>query len=274
VKKAILLTGIIAWSLLGLIVLGVLIAAMSGSNAPAWVQKLPGYGWTGNDVILFGGNTALVLEESFPTEGLGEFNVYAAHQRISVTVNNGEELIVRQYGHDNAVPFTSDMGIGSLTVRTNSKFTINVMSIGISSLEISVPRSYAGAVSLNTNSGSIRIEEGVTWGDTNIQTSSGSVRLNAPASFDNLQIKTASGSIRSGDINGGDITVESSSGSQTLGTLNADGSVNLTSSSGSVKADAVRSTQHKIRTSSGSIRIGELTGDGDVRSSSGSVKTG
>jgi hypothetical protein len=277
VKKAILLSGIIAWSILGLIILGILIVGLSGSGAPGWVQNLPGYSRLGGDgsfAFNIGRNTSMVKEESFPTDGLNGFNLHTSHQRISVTVNNGENLTIRQYDGDNAVLFSTDIGGGILTVRTDPKFTV-MIGINISPhLEISVPRSYEGTVSLNTSSGSVRIEEGVAWGDTSIKTSSGSVRINAPSSFGALRIKTSSGSIRSGDINGGDITAESSSGSQTFGTLSAEGSVSLTASSGSVKANAVHSERHQIRTKSGSIRIGELTGEGDVRSNSGSVKTG
>jgi hypothetical protein len=318
-KKVFLLTGIVAWSILGLLILGVLFISLSGTDAPDWVKKLPGYGgiWGERNMVNIGGNVSLRHEENFSIDGIDLLTIVADYQSIAVTLTNDDKLTVSHYDYDNADPFTSDAGTGVLSIRTQRRTIINFLGFGINShprLEISVPRSYAGHVSLTAVSGSIRIEETVTWGNTALQTTSGSVRLNAPGTFADFSAKTTSGSvrlagaisgdtvgisstsgsitlancesegqvflksvsgsIRSGNIRGADVTAESTSGSQHHGSIDAGGTIRLTAVSGTVRADAVRSPTHHIRTTSGSIRIGELTGNGEVRSTSGSVRTG
>jgi hypothetical protein len=309
-KKAFLLTGIVAWSILGLLILAFLFIGLSGTDAPEWVKRLPGYGAIrGGDTMFYigGGNTAnLIKEESFSLDGIGALNVSASYHRITVTLNNGNKLTVSHYDYEDANPFEalsspneSDMGILNISTSRRTAIGIFNFSVGINPgprLEISVPRSYADRVALITTSGSIRIEDSVAWGDTMLETSSGSIRLNADAAFGSLGVKATSGSIRSSGsitgsmldfsassgsihLNGGRIrcdslSVRSTSGSVALAACEAVGQVSLKTSSGSVRTGNIKGADITIETSSGSQTLGALDASGAIRltSSSGSVR--
>jgi DUF4097 and DUF4098 domain-containing protein YvlB len=283
-KKAFLLTGIIAWSIMGLIVLGVLIASLSGINMPGWIRNLPGLNAArggSENMIYVGGSTVLIKEESFPLDGVAALNIRTTHQKITVTLSNDSRLTVRQYDNENARPFTSDAGLvetgfGTLDISTRDRgFSIGILTLNFDPrLEISLPRSYAGNVALISTSGTVHIADSVTWGDTLLQSTSGSIRLNAPAAFGNLWVKSTSGTIRSEKITGMDISIESTSGSHRLGALDASGNVSLRSTSGSVSASGISGAEISAATSSGSQTLGALDSGGLIRltSASGTVR--
>jgi DUF4097 and DUF4098 domain-containing protein YvlB len=302
-RKAFLVIGIAAWSILGSVILAILVLGLSGSNMPKWVQELPGVSALrgGNGEMFYfniGGSTELIKEESFKLEGIGTVSIAAASERITVTLNNGNEMIVRQYDNSHAQPFTSGKGNGSLDISTRDKpIAIGIMVFNFSPrLEISIPRSYAGNVSLAATSGSIHINDRVKWGNTLITASSGSIRLNSSGEFGDLRIKTSSGSIRSYGVITGDaaeisstsgsirldggavrcasLNVRSTSGSITLYECEASGQVTVKSSSGSIRSSGIKAGDVTVESTSGSQTLGTVEASGTIRltSSSGSVK--
>jgi hypothetical protein len=279
-RKAVLLVGIIAWSIMGLLILGVLTASLSGAGMPDWVRGLPGiYGGEGDNMIIIGGSVELIKEESFSLDGIGSLGIHASSHRITVTLGSGDKLTVRQYDFNNAAPFTSDAGGGALTIRADRTISLLNFRIGINQsprLDITVPLAYAGDVSLATNSGSIMIEDRAAWGDTKLKTSSGTIRLTAPAVFKDLEMKTSSGSVRTEKIEASSITSETASGSQRLGDIEAGGQVLIKSSSGSVSTASIKAIEVSVATSSGSQNHGDIEADGMIRltSNSGSVRAG
>jgi hypothetical protein len=289
-KKAIIIASIAAWGLAALLITYFLITGLRGDSKVFNIN------------VNAGGDISLIHEESFSLEGMDTFYINTNYQSVRVELNNGDKLTVRHYDYSNADPFTAEPGGGALDIRAGRRTAMGgFFGFGVSvdpRLEISVPRSFAGNVSLTSASGSVRIEDSVTWGDvtlkttsgsirvngtltsseTDVQSVSGSVRLNGKVRCSGLNVRTTSGSVtvsncetggqvflkstsgsvRSGNITGADVTCETTSGSQTLGAVEASGTVRLTSVSGSVRADAVRASQHHIHTTSGSIRIGVI----------------
>lgn len=307
-KRILLIFGILLW--LGLACVFTLIL-MNGMNIGSfrWNLNDIGKGWNQN--MNFSSETE-IRTDSFSLDGLTHLKINSRYQSIELTLTDDDLLTVRQYDREGAPAFTDSVSSNTLEIALPSENSFSFFGFSFQPrLKISLPRSYAQAITLVTSSGSIRIEGNPQWEDTSLHSSSGSIRLESglhcaalnvqsssgsqrfgtikaqSADFSatsgsvrleniladgNIQIETSSGSIHTGALIGSEVSVSASSGSITTGEIEAGGQVSLSASSGSVGADVLTAADFSVKTSSGSIRIGALDGKGRIKSTSGSIR--
>lgn len=155
-------------------------------------------------------------------------------------------------------------------------------------LDISLPESFHGDLTVNGSSGRLNISRLVLQ-TLEANLSSGTMNL-GNIEAQSLMVKTSSGSFRLDKFAGGSAYFQTSSGSKKLGTLeltgdltihSSSGSVNVTSlscknatvegSSGTFNADAVNCNSIAVKNSSGSITIKRVQGAASLKTNSGSI---
>ncbi len=191
----------------------------------------------------------LILSEEY--SGVDAINVNTASFSVRVEKYSGEKVKVEFYCTDkdgkDYIKLTQDASSLSVNQKTNSEF----FSVYNASVVVLVPQDSAYDYSINTASGSIRLE--AASGNVDIGSASGSVRVSDGG--EKLGVTTVSGSIR---VSGAFITA------------------NLNSTSGSIRAMADEKSESLDANSvSGSIKI-MLDGANDYAfdcsSTSGSIR--
>ncbi len=207
-------------------------------------SKIP-FSWNVNTIS----EQNLILSEEY--SGVESINVNTASYSVRVEKYSGDKVKVEFYCTDkdgkDYISLTKD---GS-EVRVNQKMNTELFSVYNASVVVLVPQSSAYSYSVNTASGSIRLEAACK--DANISSASGSVRVSDGGEA--INVTTVSGSIR------------------VSGAFEA---ANLNSTSGSIRAAADdKSKSLDANTVSGSIKI-MLDGADDYSfegsSTSGSIR--
>ncbi len=268
-KKGLFLAGALVWAVIAVAALGVLgYALFTRDTNSSWFGGLftNSQAWDDNE---------LVKEESFTLSGIGELAFDVRYHNLDIVPVDGDVLTVRQYDQDaeNLFAASSQAGRLAITIREGISFSIGV-NFTMPRLEILLPRAYAAAMTLETSSGSVDVDSAVQWGNTGIATNSGTVRLEEGIACAALRVKTLSGSVHAGAIRAATVEVGTSSGTQHLDNIYADGDVALSSNSGSVNtADITAGGAVRVSSSSGTQRLDSITAAGDValKSNSGSI---
>lgn len=193
----------------------------------------------------------LVNTQTIPLEDVTSVEVSYIAETIDLRVSPDENLVVNEYMSIEGDPtlFAEiSTGVGRVTVRNGRRQAMTFMR---SRVEILLPASWSGSLSLSTVSGGIQSDD--VW------------------TFSSLYAKTISGSIRFNDISAAMLRLISTSGS--VYADRASGTMELRSISGSVKVeDAEGGGTYK--TTSGSVRVNfsALTGHVDASTVSGGVR--
>jgi len=288
-KRPVILTFAIIFSIAAIAVLCVLVASLSGR------MDMMGFLSKGFSNATSG---ELIKEESFDAAGLTNFYVKARDQRIDFIMTDGDEITVRQYDTKDAEPFEAQKTTDNLSIELKADIRLVLFGISMPRLEIYIPRGYAGSISASSSSGSIVCEEAVRWADTELEAKSGSIRFNQGITCDSLSavsgsgtikiseiqaagnvlLSAASGSIRvEGDIECTSFTAEAGSGMVALDDVEiyGNGTAKITTHSGGIRMNKLTSLSgFYITAGSGSVKAEAMTGLGFVNSGSGSVSCG
>lgn len=294
-KKNVVFTGIVLWSIVCLAIIAfIVVGLVSPSRLGTISCSFGGNFFRDLDNGLAARSTNLIKEETLPLQDVSRFWASTGYEDIRVTLVQGDSVTVRQYGdsqHDK--PFTVTRNGGQLGVRTQTRDTFSFFSIRFQSsyLEISLPASYAKDIKLDTSSGNISVGGKARWASVELSSTSGEIELPegfdaaathivstsgdltiGPGTVSDLNMRTTSGEIHSDSLLAErGITVSSTSGSLKLGELQAGSDVLLSSTSGEVMAHALICRQYDIKTTSGDISVNMTTGQGRLHSTSGAI---
>ena len=282
-KRPVLLTFAVIFTVAALAVLGVLVMSLSGRI------DMGGFFKSGFKNATSG---ELIKEETFDASALTDLNISTRDQRIEFILTNEDFITVRQYDNIRAEPFSATQTADSLSIELMLNVQIAILDTVIPRLEIYVPRTYAGDVSATSTSGGIACEDAITWNAVQLNSKSGSIRFEQSINCDTLRATSTSGSVRLGELavgggmqlasSSGSIRVdgnircdalaaEASSGAISLGDVSIAGNAALTTKSGSIRVGALTAQSYTISASSGSVKIASLTGKGTATTGSGSI---
>ena len=223
-------------------------------------------------------SNTLVKEETISAENLSSISANSHQLDIKIHFTDSDEITIRQYDIDSNNTFHLSAENGRLSINVASYTRLLIFNFSLNPrLEIYLPRSYSGAVSLSTTSGAISGAAHADWGETVIQTSSGSIKLEDGISCTSLSAESFSGSIKIGAIySSGDASAKTSSGSLRLEDITAAQTISLSSFSGSVSTGDISCQNLHISTNSGALRIERMDVSDfiSIKTSSGSQKIG
>lgn len=227
---------------------------------------------------LFGSDTPLGPVELVNTVSLSLDNIqnvevsYIAEE-LALLPAPGDQMIVKEYMNRNDEKLFASVNIsgGSILVRNGTRQGF----FGLRScIEIYLPASFEGSLTLGTVSGSIRIPDEWKLASLIARTISGDVAVNT-VSAATVRLSTTSGSIRAESLSGnldlhaisGSIRVNAAQGGGSFKTTSGGVRVNFTELHSSVDASSV----------SGGVRLGlpaDAAFEFEGRSVSGSIHTG
>ena len=118
-------------------------------------------------------------------------------------------------------------------------------------LDITIPKSYTGAISCNSSAGRVDASD-----------------IN---STDTVNIKSSAGEINATDITGKSVTIDSSAGRIVAENIKAEDTCTIKSSAGSVSMNGVTAKNLNVRNSAGQTVGKNITGATEINSSAGSV---
>ncbi len=195
------------------------------------------------------GSAGLVNTQTLSLEGVDTLSVDYISESVRFYAGNDDEVVVKEYMNRDEQELFARITREGGTLRIEHGRRSGILFLN-SRVEIYLPESYRGALSVRSVSGSLRLEEDLQ--------------------LERLEVNTVSGSIRLQSVTAPEIQAASTSGSLKAGYLA--GRANLHTVSGSIKVEGGRGGGVYASTS-GSIRLrvdGE-PGDIDASSRSGSV---
>ena len=143
-------------------------------------------------------------------------------------------------------------------------------------LEVELPNTYVGRISVDTASGAITADTPATLTECSLKTVSGSLEAESLNSQVSIELKSTSGKVSAHTLQAdGDILVKTVSGSVSLLKSAAQGGVTIQTASGSVAAAELTAVdEFAIKTISGRVEVSDVQCDADVMlsSTSGSVR--
>lgn len=279
-KRFGLLLGAVVWIALGAGILALMFAGIFGVRLPHFTD-IPVLGGlsvslnSGTKILGWGADT-LVKQESFDVAGVEKIEFDARYYDLNVAFTDGAEMTVKQYDINADNPFNSTKSNGKIYVGVDpfSIYSITFFGIHNQRIDIEMPRQWARDVSLNTGSGTIKINRAPEWNAVALSSGSGGIRLDGGIKCLSLEIRAKSGSVKTGGaIQAGEVSITTTSGSQNLDGIDAGGNAALNSSSGSIYLGDASASDFEIKTRSGGMRVGKITAIGDIalESTSGSI---
>lgn len=263
-KKKAFLIGAVIWGLVALAVLAVFVMGLTGRFEISGLLK--------GRLIEIGGSAELIKTETFSLEDINSLEVSSAYSDITINLVPGKEMTVRQYDLDSANQFTSALSGKHLSIKVEPRnFGVSFAISYWPRLEIDLPAEYADAVGLHSGSGSVRCQGAAPeWADTLIETNSGDIRFDVGISSDALRVSTGSGTVHLGDIKAGQIEIETNSGNHNLDEVRATGHVRLKSGSGNIGAGEIHAGELQIEANSGTLRLNGIDVEGAIFLGTGS----
>lgn len=198
------------------------------------------------------GNVEIVGDNTYTIEGLGNIDIGYISDSVNIYNSDSEDIRVVEYMSKQPdedaltkVKTTSN----SIEIKSGSR----KMFFGyfISYVDIYLPKSFNGDLSIITTSGNIEVFDELTVKDCNISSVSGPIKCEK-ISGENLEVQTTSGSI-------------------SLTEVNVVNDCNIQSTSGPVKSEKITGDTLKVQTTSGSIKLTEVDALHELVSISGSL---
>ena len=224
----------------------------------------------------------------FPSIGITQITVEARTLNCRILVVEDSEFVIRflsNFGMETLPPLVRQapqcLYVNAQTQQTRRLFQRRENS---GTLEIYLPRSFAGLLQIRSLSGEIQCDSALALAQAQLETLSGKISL-AQLRSKIYRLKTISGDISAQLLDGmgtadslsgsifadaaqGDVRLDSKSGCVKL--LSAQGKVALRSISGDVTIHRCQG-DWLLRSTSGSVEAGQMQGFGELRSISGDV---
>lgn len=252
------------------LIIAITLTAVNQGNNPVWPQS----NW---ETVIEGRSGEVDQTQSASLDGVTSVSVRASSDSIRLHHGDTDEVKVHFHGtisssrRNAPVPTLRMTQSGqSVSFWLESPRIIGVLFYNRNTvMDVYLPASYAGAVKLDTSSGSIDVE-GFVFDKLSCDASSGSVKVKDTGA-DTVYIDTSSGGIEIEGISTGQLTAGATSGSINGGNITAS-DISLDTSSGSIRLSDVQGNIG-AHSSSGTIRIEDVAGADTVRAeaSSGSI---
>lgn len=230
--KKLRLAMIIVWSIIAIIIIGILI---SGITFPGGIIGIRGGNSLGTRFVSKrSGNETVYMDQSVPVSGLERVALTLSSDDCDIYPSSDDQIRVIQYGIN-----LSDSQIisikqydSTLEIARGAGHTI-WFGYSKSRVEVYLPGAYHNDLEARLASGKIRIQTDLDLERLSIQLSSGDIASDRQISA---------------------------------------GEVDLTVTSGDVRLAALKTEQYDCTVSSGELDIRELTGSGDLSATSGTIR--
>ena len=233
------------------------------------------YGYSGSGFSFAWGSTALSSERTFDMTGIQDVRIEYGSVNVVFGEADGEECVVKEYLRRNHKDAETEMKVDGDTLlirRRNNYSVISIFGIGGSGpekVEILLPESYRGNVTVETGSGNIGADTDLILDSFYASSGSGNIRcLNVEAG----EIKVSAGS--------GNISIERAEGSRDISTgsgnihiLGGAGDTFVSAGSGNISLEGVEGRMDGSA-GSGNIRavFGNVTDDISLTTTSGDIR--
>lgn len=217
----------------------------------------------------------LVNTQTINIDKITDISISYASDNIKIIPSDKQELVLLEYmNYDAEANQLAKIKIDAEKLNITSgerklKTSFFSSSTIEARVELFVPSTYTGKLSVETSSGNISSE--IDFNQTKFMASckSGSMKLKN-INAENIELSTSSGTISVNSMTG-TVDVKASSGSINIGEIIGDGY--LSTSSGSIFVDKI-SGHIDAQASSGSIEIKQARLDGKLKAGSGSIRIG
>ena len=256
-KKGLLLTAIVLWSIAAVAIGAAIIYGVRG-----------GY----NNMTTSG---SLIKNETVSLGTIQNIIVEGSQQAVEIHKTSDDSIKISQYG--NKKTKTEDLFIVTVTddnvrIYFDKAWKFNFFNFINERLVIEIPEKFTGDLNAKTNSGGVKTEDEISLKNVVLKTSSGGVRINKNLIAHTLTAVTSSGGINiEGDVtlNENAIIKSSSGGLKFNGAINGK-NLNAETSSGGIRAASNISIDEnlELKSSSGGINI-----EGDIKAKNLNAET-
>ncbi len=219
------------------------------------------------------GQLTIQKEESVSQNGISAIELKADSADIIVSITDDDTIKIVESStkklRENEV-FTLTNQNGVLTIG-KGKSNRSVVFFGWNEhrIELFIPKSYIGDLSLYSSSGDTRFLSDLNLGSLSIEQASGDVK-----SSYNIKVQTFNSHLASGDIYLNALACDkfslgAASGDITIGSL--EGAGDIETSSGDILVKAFNGGNYQIRTASGDVKIQSAEGTGEISTASGDI---
>lgn len=178
------------------------------------------------------GNAKLVITQTFEINDIEMISISYNSDNITFYESKGQQLILKEYMNQNNEKYYADIAkkVNSITIKTGSRPIISDFQ---SYVEVYLPTSYNGNLSVDTDNGKIQTKETYKLSAVNAITENGAV------TFENITAKTIDIQTNNGTVELNNTTAQSNistdNGKIRIG--NASGSGNFDTSSGKIEIE-------------------------------------
>lgn len=280
-KKGLLITSIILWSLVIVAIVGVIII---------------GFDWI--DVKSNTGPSVLIKQESIQLGNATKITVKGVSHEIEVHKTSGTSIEVSQYGSENTATeklFKVSVTDNEIQIYFNNyKWSGSWFKIYVhEKLIVEIPDSFVDNLSVSTTSGEITLLDEYTLKNIDLSFSSGGATINENIYASKINVSSTSGDIEFkknvtsesdisvtcssgnikffGDVVASSININVTSGNIRLYSRMTANSINIRLSSGNVVLEYADVASYYIYATSGNITCRSISGGGTVKVSSGTV---
>ncbi len=219
--------------------------------------------------------------QSFAVSGIRQISIVTDTPSVTIKPVQGDQVNL-SWRAGELVKFSAALTDGELVIeyriQTNwvKTMLLSPLSLDHYMLDVELPESYAGALAVQTASGSVSVYGALNLADLNLGSVSGAVDASDVASKAAVVIRSTSGSVHADAVLAAeDIRLQSVSGSVDLRKATALGGVAVQTTSGKITLTEVNAAiELSVKTTSGSAEIGQAHCDADMSFSSvsGSVR--
>lgn len=169
----------------------------------------------------------LVNTQEIPLDKIKDIDISYVSDRITLLDHSSDQVVVKEYMSKDDPDYYADITVSEGTLRIASGKRNTMGAMFSSYVEIYLPASYQGGLSISTISGKIQSETARTLSSFHAKSTSGALKLeavNAPS----VTLNTVSGSIQCTEIMG-KLRAKTTSGSIHIGRYSGEGECSSTS---------------------------------------------
>lgn len=253
---------IILWAALALFLTGLLVFGISGG------------GWTWNSQM------SVQKQETSALGGIEKIKMDFSSENLTITPTDGSEIRIVETCNRNlreAEKFTANRDGSTLAIAQGQK-RISFSFFGMSlnrKVELFIPRSFAGDMEIDLNSGNIFFSDAAAFRNLNCSLDSGNFEAAGIEIANSASIQTDSGNVKVSSLTAHNYSIRVTSGNIRLDNLGGSGEIKGTS--GNIRIGNLAITDYSdVRTTSGNIELGlpkDLSFEFKGYSSSGNINT-
>jgi hypothetical protein len=258
-RKRLLLVGIIAWTLIIVLAIGIFAVVAKG----------------GFENMRIG--STVIKEESHSLDDFKKLVIKADSLSVKIVKNETDEIKITQYGRKNAQDsekYKVEENTSTFTVNAKRDFYTQIFNFEINAgLVVALPANWHGSLSVESQSGGISIDDELVLQSAYLAATSGGIHIYEGLASDGLTLESTSGGIYvDGEISvKNKVSFTSNSGRIFVKAPVEADNIKASARSGGIKLGEVKVSSYDISVNSGVINIGSISGGGDIHSLSGGI---